>query len=256
MTKQSSIPGHVHIGTSGWHYAHWRGPFYPTDLAAARMLHYYADRFDTVEINNSFYRLPTTNALETWCHETSADFCFAVKASRYITHNLKLKHPRQAEQKFLSQIEILGRRLGPILFQLPPGWKINVERLDEFLRGLSHRHRYTFEFRNPTWHVPEVYDTLRRHGAALCVHEIAGFQCPIEVTADFTYVRLHGPGNRYQGDYSESSLRTWAERIRNWREELAHIFVYFDNDQSGFAAKNALQLKRMVDDNEQGRAVA
>lgn len=155
MIRTSTL-GNVHVGTSGWHYAHWRGPFYPSDLAPAKMLRYYADRFDTVEINNTFYRLPTTSALETWCQETPKDFCFAVKASRYITHNLKLKNPEQAEQKFLSQVEILGRRLGPILFQLPPGWKVNVERLEEFLSGLPRRHRYTFEFRNPTWYVREV----------------------------------------------------------------------------------------------------
>jgi uncharacterized protein YecE (DUF72 family) len=254
MTKQSLA--HVHIGTSGWHYPHWRGPFYPSDLTAAGMLRYYAERFDTVEINNSFYRLPTAAALEGWCRETPAEFCFAVKASRYITHNLKLKHPKQAEQKFLSQIESLGRRLGPILFQLPPDWKINIDRLDEFLRGLPGRHRYTFEFRNPTWHVPEVYDALRRHRAALCIHEIAGFQCPIEVTADFAYVRLHGPGDKYQGDYSQSTLRTWTKRIQNWRKELTHIFLYFDNDQSGFAPKNALELKRTVEGSKQGSAAA
>jgi uncharacterized protein YecE (DUF72 family) len=254
MTKQSL--SHVYIGTSAWHYRHWRGRFYPSDLTAARMLRYYADRFDTVEINNSFYRLPTPSALEGWCRETPAGFCFAVKASRYITHNLKLKHPKQAEQKFLSRIESLGRRLGPILFQLPPDWKINVVRLGEFLRELPQRHRYTFEFRNPTWHVPEVYDTLRRHRAALCIHEIAGFQCPFEVTADFIYVRLHGPSDKYQGVYSESALRTWANRIQNWRKELTHVFVYFDNDQSGFAAKNVLELKRMLEGNQQRRAVA
>jgi uncharacterized protein YecE (DUF72 family) len=113
---------------------------------------------------------------------------------------------------------------------LPPNWKIHVERLDEFLHGLPRRYRYTLEFRNPTWHVPEVYDTLRRHRAAL--YEIAGFQGPIEVTADFTYIRLHGPGDKYHGDYSESTLRTWAKRIQNWRKELTRVFVYFDNDQS------------------------
>lgn len=256
MTTHHSQLGYVHIGTSGWHYSHWRGPFYPTDLAPGRMLRWYADSFDTVEINNSFYRLPTTAALETWCRETPEQFCFAVKASRYITHNLKLKNPEQANENFLSQIEILGKRLGPILFQLPPGWKLNLDRLEEFLRVLPKTHRYTFEFRNPTWQVREVYETLRRHGAALCIHEIAGFQCPIEVTADFTYIRLHGPGKEYQGDYSQSTLRTWAQRIERWHMELAHVFLYFDNDQSGFAAKNALELKRMVESKEERRSVA
>lgn len=238
--------GVVHIGTSGWHYGHWRGPFYPEDLPGARMLRWYTQHFDTVEINNSFYRLPATAALAGWCRETPREFCFAAKASRYITHNLKLKDPEQSSKKFFSQIARLGRRLGPILFQLPPGWKLNLERLEEFLATLPRRHRYVFEFRNPTWNLPPVYETLRRHNAALCVYELAGFQSPLETTADFTYMRLHGPGGAYQGNYSQPQLKTWASRIRTWRTELQHIFVYFDNDQSGFAAQNALQLKRIL----------
>jgi uncharacterized protein YecE (DUF72 family) len=239
-------PGLIHIGTSGWHYKHWKGTFYPADLPSTKWLPWYADHFDTVEINNSFYRLPAASALELWCRQTPADFCFAVKASRYITHNRKLKDPQNAVDKFLSVIKKLGRRLGPILFQLPPGWKINVERLDEFLSGLPSVHRYVFEFRNETWNAPQVYEVLRRHNAAFCVYQLAGFLSPSEVTADFAYVRLHGPGNKYQGDYNEETLRTWADRISDWRGRLKHIFVYFDNDQAGFAAKNALELKQMV----------
>jgi len=239
-------PGAVHIGTSGWHYKHWKGPFYPADLPSTKWLLYYVDRFDTVEINNSFYRLPAVTALELWCRQTPANFCFAVKASRYITHNRKLNDPQNAVDKFLTVIEKLERRLGSILFQLPPSWKVNVERLDEFLSGLPRGHRYVFEFRNETWNVPQVYQVLRRHNAAYCIYELAGFLSPIEVTADFTYVRLHGPGNKYQGDYSKKTLHTWANRISAWRNELKHIFVYFDNDESGFAAKNALELKQMV----------
>ena len=238
--------GSVHIGTSGWHYKHWKGSFYPPDLPTTMWLPWYVDRFDTVEINNSFYRLPAITALELWCRQTPANFCFAVKASRYITHNRKLKDPQNAVDKFLSVIEKLGRRLGPILFQLPPAWKVNVERLDEFLSGLPRGHRYVFEFRNETWNVPPVYEVLRQHNAAFCIYELAGFPSPVEVTADFTYVRLHGPGNKYQGDYSGEILRTWAERIKKWQKNLKHIFVYFDNDQAGFAAKNAAQLKQTV----------
>lgn len=240
----------IHIGTSGWHYAHWRGPFYPADLPPAKMLTWYAAHFDTVEINNSFYRLPTTEALQGWCHQTPADFCFAMKASRYITHNRKLKDPEQSSAKFLGQADILKRRLGPLLFQLPPGWKVNVERLEEFLRALPHGHRYVFEFRNPTWNVAPVYNALRHHNAAYCIYELAGFQSPIEVTADFAYIRLHGPGNAYQGDYSKAGLRTWAKRIESWRKHLKHIYIYFDNDQSGFAPKNALQLQKMIQGNQ------
>jgi len=237
----------IHIGTSGWHYKHWVGTFYPPDIGPTRMLRWYAGRFDTVEINNSFYRLPAPTAFETWCRETFPEFCFAVKASRYITHNKKLTAPESARQKFIPRVEKLGARLGPILFQLPPSWKVNAERLEEFLAALPTTHRYVFEFRNPTWNVGPVYEVLERHNAAFCIYDLAGFQSPAEVTADFTYVRLHGPGNKYQGDYSQKDLRTWAKMIEVWRTKLQHTFVYFDNDQAGFAAKNALELKRLVD---------
>lgn len=250
MIAARSSAGAVHIGTSGWHYKHWKGPFYPEKLPASKMLEWYVERFDTVEINNSFYRLPTATALEGWCRETPRNFCFAVKASRYITHNRKLKDPRETVEKFMAVIDKLERRLGPILFQLPPSWRINSERLDEFLSGLPSAHRYVFEFRNETWNVPQVYKVLRRHNAAFCIYELAGFQSPIEITADFTYVRLHGPGNKYQGDYGEGTLRTWAERIDGWRKRLRHVFVYFDNDQAGFAAKNAQQLKGMISEDQ------
>ena len=245
MTRRL-VSGAVHVGTSGWHYKHWKGPFYPEKLPASRMLQWYVQQFDTVEINNSFYRLPQPSALELWCRQTPPNFCFAVKASRYITHNRKLKDPQNAVDNFLRVIEKLGRRLGPILFQLPPSWKVNVERLDQFVGALPHAHRYVFEFRNETWNIPEVFKVLRRHNAAFCIHELAGFHAPIEVTANFTYVRLHGPGGKYQGDYSRKTLQTWAKRIRAWRKKLGHVFIYFDNDQAGFAAKNAAELKAMI----------
>jgi uncharacterized protein YecE (DUF72 family) len=246
MTSSDIALGRIHIGTSGWHYAHWRGPFYPDNFPPAKMLRWYAERFDTVEINNSFYQLPTAAALAAWCRETPANFCFALKASRYITHNRKLKYPKETVRKFMSQAARLKRRLGPILFQLPPSWKVNVERLEEFVGSLPRRRRYAFEFRNPTWNTSPVYETLRRHNAAFCIFELAGFRSPLEVTADFAYVRLHGPGNAYQGDYSGRHLRMWAKRIETWRKNLRHVFVYFDNDQAGFAAKNALALRRML----------
>jgi uncharacterized protein YecE (DUF72 family) len=237
----------IHIGTSGWHYAHWRGPFYPEDLAATKMLRWYVNQFDTVEINNSFYRLPTDDALKIWFDQTPAQFCFAVKASRYITHRKRLLDPESTVKNFLLRIEKLGRKLGPILFQLPPRWPVNLERLEQFLQVLPGTHQYAFEFRDPSWHDPAVYALLRRFNAAFCIFEIAGFQTPIEITADFVYVRLHGPGERaYQGEYTEAQLRVWAERIAQWQKQLQKMFVYFDNDQAGFAAKNAPELKRLV----------
>ena len=235
----------VHIGTSGWHYKHWRGPFYPQELAAARMLEFYVGRFDTVELNNSFYKLPSMETFANWRRSTPAGFCFAVKASRFLTHSKKLKDPENALQNFLPRAEALKEKLGPILFQLPPRWRVNVERLRDFLQVLPPRHRYAFEFREPSWNTQAVYETLRRYNAAYCIFELDCFQSPREITADFTYVRLHGPGGKYQGCYSGSTLRQWAEGIAAW-SGLRAIYIYFDNDQSGYAARNALELKRLL----------
>jgi uncharacterized protein YecE (DUF72 family) len=238
----------VRIGTAGWHYRHWRGPFYPADLSAKDMLRWYLERFDTVEINNSFYRLPAAQTFAAWRDATPARFTFAVKGSRYITHRKKLKDAVPALSRFLPPVEALGAKLGPILFQLPPRWSCNVARLTEFLSSLPARHRYTFEFRDPSWHDPAVYRLLTRHNAAFCIYELGGFVSPLAVTADFVYVRLHGPGAKYQGDYAADALEAWAWRIRGWRRALEAVYVYFDNDQAGYAAKNAAELKRLVRD--------
>jgi uncharacterized protein YecE (DUF72 family) len=240
------MPCDVRIGTSGWHYKHWRGPFYDPALPAREMLAFYLRQFDSVEINNSFYRLPTEEALKAWRESTPANFVFAMKASRFITHNKKLSDPESALDKFMPRAEILGRKLGPILFQLPPRWHVNPERLDSFLKMLPKRHRYAFEMRDPTWHIEPIYRLLHAHNAAFCPYDLAGFQSPIEITADFTYIRLHGPAGPYQGSYSHEALATWAKRIRGWRRKLKGIYVYFDNYQEAFAAKNALELKRLV----------
>jgi uncharacterized protein YecE (DUF72 family) len=210
------------------------------------MLDEYIRHFDTVEINNSFYRLPSEDALRAWRDSTPDNFLFAVKASRFITHNKKLSDPQSALEKFMPRAEILGHKLGPILFQLPPQWKMNAERLESFLRMLPKRHRYAFELRNETWLTDSIYRILRAHNTAFCIYELAGFQTPLEVTADFSYVRLHGPLGKYQGSYSPAALEIWAQRIRDWRSKLKKIYMYFDNDQEAFAVRNALDLKRLV----------
>ncbi len=237
----------VRIGTSGWHYKHWRGPFYPEQCSAPRMLEHYLCHFDTVEINNSFYKLPSTETFQCWREATPRDFCFAVKASRFITHNKKLADPENALQNFLPRAEALGDKLGPVLFQLPPKWNINLERLEQFLRVLpkGKRRRYAFEFRNPTWLTQGTYELLTRHNAAFCIFELAGFMTPLEITADWTYIRLHGPGGKYQGSYSTAQLRDWANRLREWSRKLRAVYLYFDNDQAGYAAQNALELKEI-----------
>jgi uncharacterized protein YecE (DUF72 family) len=239
--------GAVHIGTSGWHYRHWKGPFYPEKLPASKMLDYYAQHFDTVELNNTFYRLPLETGLENWRTTSPPGFCFAAKGSRFLTHMKKLKDPEIGLERFFERIDRLRPKLGPIVFQLPPFWEVDEPRLEGFLRALPKRHRYAFEFRNPTWHSDRINRILRRHNAAFCIFEIAGFASELPITADFTYIRLHGPGGAYQGSYSEATLQQWADRIDAWRKELRSVHLYFDNDQAGYAIENALTLKRLLD---------
>jgi uncharacterized protein YecE (DUF72 family) len=232
----------IRIGTSGWHYAHWRGLFYPYDLAAQEWLVYYAQHFDSVEINASFYRLPTPGTFSAWRQETPEDFLFAVKASRLITHMKKLKDAGQALSMFLKSSAELGHKLGPLLFQLPPRWRCNPERLASFLDTLPEGLRVAFEFRDASWHCDEIYALLERHGAAFCIYHLAGFESPRVVTTDFTYVRLHGPGEAYSGKYPKKALRSWAEWLRT-QTGLRTVFVYFDNDQSAHAAADARELR-------------
>jgi uncharacterized protein YecE (DUF72 family) len=236
----------IRIGTSGWHYRHWVGPFYPKDLPAKQMFTFYQRHFDTVELNNSFYRLPTPEAFDAWRESSPSGFVFAVKGSRFVTHNKKLKEPEQPLKNLLPRAERLREKLGPVLWQLPPKWQRNVERLEEFLQALPRRHRYAFEFRESSWHHESIYEILRRYNAAYCIYELAGFSTEAHVTADFAYVRLHGPGGKYQGSYSEQILKEWSSRIVEWSGRLKAVYVYFDNDQAAYAAQNALELKRFV----------
>jgi uncharacterized protein YecE (DUF72 family) len=236
----------IRIGTSGWHYPHWRGPFYPEKLPASKMLEFYTRHFETVELNHTFYRLPQPRALESWRDTAPPGFLFAAKGSRYLTHMKKLSDAAPGIKKFFEGISVLGKKLGPIVFQLPPWWEVNAKRLERFLEELPPRRHYAFELRNPTWHSDQIYEILRRHRAAFCIFEIAGFRSSIELTANFAYVRLHGPDGAYQGKYSRQSLRQWADRIREWRQDLTAIYIYFDNDQAGYAVKNAIALRRML----------
>jgi uncharacterized protein YecE (DUF72 family) len=237
----------IRIGTSGYHYNHWRGTFYPEKLPQKQWLSYYVEHFDTVELNNTFYRLPTFEAMNAWRENTPENFLFAVKGSRFITHNLKLSRPENAISNILPRAETLGKKLGPILWQLPPSWRMNLERLEEFLEALPRYHKYVFELRESSWLNTEVYALLERYNAAFCIYEIAGFTTPILTTADFVYIRLHGPdAKKYQGSYESKRLRAWARRIENWFDVGKSVYVYFDNDQAGYAAHNALALRKML----------
>src|ERR1051325_11694277 len=239
--------GKVHIGTSGWHYKHWLGDFYPHALPTKQMLGYYARRFDTVEVNNTFYQLPAPQTFDSWREHSPARFLFAVKGSRFITHMKKLKDPESSTIRFFSGAERLGKKLGPILFQLPPRWQVNVERLANFLAALPPPHRYVIEFREDSWMVEEVFAVLRHYNVAFCIHDLSAQQTPLEITADFTYLRFHGPGiAKYVGSYSSASLRKWADQISHWQQRLKAVYVYFNNDIGGAAVRNAAELKTML----------
>jgi uncharacterized protein YecE (DUF72 family) len=236
----------TYIGTSGWHYRHWVGPFYPEDMKPRGFLDYYSTRFRAVEINATFYRLPSLETLEAWRTSSPPDMVFACKASRYITHARKLTDPEGSFSRFFKTVEALGDKAGPVLFQLPPRWKVNVARLSAFLEMLPEGRRYAFEFRDESWFCSAVYEALARHDAAFCLYDIAGRRSPIELTADFTYVRLHGPGGAYQGSYDGRTLSGWARRFRAWRGAGRDVFCFFDNDDSGYAPRNALRMQDMV----------
>lgn len=210
------------------------------------MLAHYTERFDTVELNNTFYKLPSETSLLTWRDSTPSHFHFAVKGSRFLTHMKKLNNARDGLNRFLAAVEVLEPKLGPILFQLPPNWEINLDRLSAFLDLLPRHRRCAFEFRNPTWNTPSTYDLLARHNAGYCIFDLAGYLSPFQITADFSYTRLHGPGGKYQGSYSDVALEDWARKISGWNRELTSVYVYFDNDDSGYAPKDALRLKTLL----------
>jgi uncharacterized protein YecE (DUF72 family) len=235
-----------YIGTSGWHYKHWVGDFYPERYPPAKMFRWYAREFRTVEINNSFYRLPEEKTFQQWKDMAPPGFIFAVKASRFITHIKRLRDAKDPVELFFSRAKPLGLALGPVLFQLPPNWKVNIERLDDFLSVLPKRHKYTIEFRDESWYTPQVYELLRGRGVALCIHDWREMSWPRELTADFTYIRFHGSGRKYGGDYPEPQLRQWADQIRTWRGRLSEVFAYFNNDIGGHAIRNAQMLGSML----------
>ncbi len=234
------------IGTSGWHYDAWRGAFYAEDLPRDAWLSYYADHFRTVEVNNSFYQLPKPETLINWCEAVPSDFTFAVKASQYITHMKNLKDPQQSVPAFLERVSVLGKRLGPILFQLPPNWHRNVQRLRSFLDVLPPDYRYVFEFRHPSWFTEQVYETLRAYKVAFCIYDFHDCASPRQVTTDFVYVRLHGTMGKYEGAYSSQALAGWSGAFATWMRQGQGVYCYFNNTKAGHALDNALELQSML----------
>ena len=228
---------HVRVGTSGYSYKEWKGPFYPKDLPAGDFLRFYGERLPTVEINNTFYRMPTAKLALGWCAEVPDDFAFAVKAPQRITHMAKLKGAEDAVAAFVKAVTPMGARLGPLLFQLPPFLRKDVPRLAEFLAGVPAGVRVAFEFRHASWFDDEVWAALREHGAALCVAEGEKLESPLVATADWGYVRLR------RDAYPDDVIASWSEKIRAqpWRE----AFVYVKHDD-GDAPGVALRLKSAI----------
>jgi uncharacterized protein YecE (DUF72 family) len=234
----------VWIGCSGWNYRDWRETVYPKGLPARRWLEHYATLFRTVEVNNTFYRLPSVSAVEGWAEQTPDDFLFAIKASRYLTHMKRLTDMGPGVERFYQRIEplIVAGKLGPVLWQLPANFHRDDERLAAAFAQLPSG-RHCFEFRHPSWFVPDVYEILREHGVALVIgdHPERPFQ-PHELTAGWTFIRFHYGHRGRGGNYSRSELETWKRRIAAWRSS-AEVFAYFNNDWNAYAVKNALFLQ-------------
>lgn len=237
-------PGVARVGCSGWIYKHWRKTVYPESLPQRRWFEHYATMFDTVEVNNSFYRLPTEAAVEGWAAQAPPGFAYALKLGAFGSHRMKLRDAASWLPNHLDRLERLGPTAGPTLVQLPPRWRRNAERLDEFLSVAPTSRRWAVEVREPSWLHDDVYDVLRRHGAALCIHDLLADH-PWELTTGWTYVRFHGPHateHAYQGRYGEEGLRPRADRLRNWLDDGCDVYAYFNNDDSGFAVEDARRL--------------
>jgi uncharacterized protein YecE (DUF72 family) len=236
------------IGTSGWHYDSWRGPFFPRGLPTKYQLRYFASQLPTTELNGVFYRTPTPDAVRSWYEQTGKDFVFAWKASKFITHWKRLSQNSSNSLELLEdRLSLLGEKAGPVLFQLPPNFAANAERFAEFTKLLSSKRRYSFEFRHPSWYDPRILRMLSDRNISLCLSDHHHAPAPWKRTADFVYIRGHGPGGRYSGHYPPEQLMNWANQIRSWKKQACDVFVYFDNDQKSAAPIDALKLRQLVD---------
>ncbi len=235
----------IRIGTSGWLYKHWQGNFYPEDISQKQWFAYYARSFDTVEINSTFYHLQNASVFEHWRQQAPGGFLYSIKASRIITHNQRLEGCQDTLETFLSRASLLGETLGPVLFQLPPSFSLDLSRFESFLALLPQGFSYAMEFRNPTWLTEEVFALLERFGVALCIHDMSPLQVPLRITAKFVYLRFHGDVD-HTGDYPLETLALWAERMKAWQRQGLAVFAYFNNDTGGMAVRNALTIKQLL----------
>jgi uncharacterized protein YecE (DUF72 family) len=240
MDKDSA---NIVVGTSGWTYDSWKGPFYPREVRRKDWLEWYGTRFATTEINASFYRTPTPDAVREWRRRTPPGFIFAWKASKFITHWKRLNDTCANSIALMdSRLKLLGPKLGPVLFQLPARFEADRDRLARFLKMLPPRRRYAFEFRHASWFDDEILDLLAAHDAALCIADHHHAPLPWVATASHVYIRGHGPDGRYRDHYSDAALRKWSRSIQGWQREKRGVYVYFDNDQKSAAPADARRL--------------
>jgi uncharacterized protein YecE (DUF72 family) len=235
------------IGTSGWTYDGWRGPFYPEEVPKKHWLRWYGTQFSSTEINGSFYRTPSLEAVRGWREQTPDDFLFAWKASKFITHWKRLSEQSVNSIELMeTRLKELGPKLGPVLFQLPARFKADRDRLASFLKLLPKRRQYAFEFRDARWYESGILELLRDRNVALCLSDHRDAPAPWEATASHVYIRGHGPTGQYKGRYSKQTLEDWARRIANWKRRGKTIYCYFDNDQKSAAPKDARRLIEML----------
>lgn len=232
----------IRVGCSGWNYKHWKGVFYPEDMPQKKWFAFYARIFDTVEINNTFYNLPSEKTFRSWADQAESNFLYSVKANRYITHIKRLKEPEKSLKRFFERARLLGKHLGPILYQLPPNWRCDIERLRNFLEHLPGDLVHVFEFRDQRWLNDEVFDSLGEAGVSFCVHDMEGLEVPRKAMGPVVYVRFHGYDGKYEGQYPEQSLRPWAKWL-NDEAGRRDIYAYFNNDQGGHAIGDAKTLR-------------
>ncbi len=235
-----------YIGTSGFSYGHWRGIFYPEDLKSKDFLSFYAQHFDTVEMNNTFYHTPRDSSIKKWVSETPQNFVFSIKASKFITHIKRLKDVEDSLRLFLQKAELFDDKLGVVLFQLPPSLKADIPLLGDFLSLLPKGRRFTVEFRHKSWLDDKIFTLLSDYNVAFCISDTPRYPYAEVVTANFSYIRLHGHEVLYASSYSNEQLMHYAEFIRMWNKKGVQFFVYFDNDFYGYAVKNALKLKEIL----------
>ncbi len=239
------------VGCSGWNYKSWKGRFYPDGLPVSEWLRYYARTFDTVEVNNTFYRLPESSTFAAWRQQTPPSFLMAVKASRFLTHMKRLREPEEPLNRLFSRTDALGSRLGPVLYQLPGNFTRDLNRLDTFLALLprtrgGRRVRHVMEFRHPSWYVDDTFQLLERRRVALCLHDKQGSQIDGPPVGPFVYVRFHGTSGRYHGSYSDACLDRWAGRLAEQYQDGRAAVAYFNNDPDAIATFNARTLRQLI----------